>query len=223
MNRRIISLGVGHTYPDLLARLEKSLGAVGETATRRLCRDYPDGCPTLSEIPFGFKPWLFWEAYQQGCDQVLWLDSQVFTQRPLDPVWEKVGSDGHFFIGDAWNCGQFCSDAALEPLGITREEAWTIPQIWAKAVGLDFTHEKSIEFLAEWLRLSRDGVTFHGRAKRRNRPYDPAARVVYGHRHDQTAASVLVHRMELETTKPQGWIDLEPVDNKAILGVRRTL
>ncbi len=221
MTKRMITcLGVGAGYPSLAKRLGRSLDAVGETADVRICTQYPDGCPTHDDHPFAFKAWLLWEAYRNRYDQAIWLDSQVCAQQPLAPLWEKIDTDGHFFIGDGWTVGQWCTDEALASMKLTREDAWDIQLIWAKVICLDFRHEKSVEFLTEWHRMSTDGVTFPGPVELRERPYDPKARMVYGHRHDQTAASVLVHRLGMNTTPAPGWIELEPKDNTAILGAR---
>ena len=80
----------------------------------------------------------------------MWLDSSIVPLRPLSSLWKLIEKQGYWFSENlpqgrldlpCWNCGEWTCDSALGPLGITREEAFTIPHVIATAFGLDFSHQ----------------------------------------------------------------------------------
>jgi hypothetical protein len=123
-----------------------------------------------------------------------------------------------------------CSDAALAMMGVSREAARQIPQISAQRVGLDLRNKTSLQFLQEWHRASLDSVSFKGYTgpsseRDYHRVYnnidgftssDPA---VLGHRHDQTVASVIVHKLGMPWFRER---DGEAVVDKAFVHERST-
>jgi len=161
-------------------------------------QDYPPGSPSAREAHCAFKPYCFWEAQERGYEIVLWLDSSIAIKRPIDPLLECAGRQGYLFFRVFHSVGEYCKDDALEPLGITREESFAMPSCRACVMGLDLTHAVSREFLREWKTRAGDGVTFPGpkwsgvRGWPRTASPDPR---VKGHRHDQTAASVIAARL----------------------------
>lgn len=217
MRRAIVSLGTGRKFGGGLDRLERTLDAVGATCDRLLFREYPDGCPTHQQVPYAFKPYLLTEARRRGYDAAIWVDAAVCVAKPLDSAWNIIEKDGHLVIGDGWNLGQWSTETALRSFGITREEAWEIQLILAGILGLNFHAERSQRFLAEWKAFADDGKTFPGPATfpawldRPKRTVD--AHGVYGHRHDQTAASFLAfkYKMNLLPLSAKGpWVIYEP-------------
>ena len=63
--------------------------------------------------------------------------------------------------------------------------------------GLNFANPKAVEFFDRMVALSQDGVTFPGPWKNDGGSCSSNAGVL-GHRHDQTAMSVLRHQMGME-------------------------
>jgi len=193
MKRAVVCYGVGAWHPRGVARLVKSLSDVGEAAEPATWTEHPAGCPAHQDLPYAFKPWAMNYAMDMGFDQAIWVDASCWAIRPLWPLWQKITDDGYLLFLGGWTAGEWCTDAALEPLGVTREQALTIPAIHAGAIGLDFRNRMAREFLSEWMRLSLDGVTFPGPWSNKNNEASADPRVL-GHRHDQTAASVLAAR-----------------------------
>lgn len=215
MRRVVISLGVGRFYPKQVDRLEDSLKKLAPNDHWRLYREYPEGCPRHREVPYGFKPWLVKQAQADGYDSALWLDSKVWLHHSLEPLWAEIEAEGHAVLEDGWNCGQWTTDIALKNLAITRDEAWGIPQLYACVMGFHFANPRTVAFLDEWLRLSQDGETFQGPwrfPEYAGKPLPSAKdKVVFGHRHDQTAASILVWKMGMKMLPMGGkWFTAEP-------------
>ena len=165
---------------------------------------YPEGSPTHQQIPFAFKPFCFYEAFRRGYQLILWMDSSIIIKQPIEPLFELIERDGYLFFQEDHSVGQFCKDDALEPLGITREESFTIPSCFAGVIGLNLADQRSMEFLRQWKERACDGITFSGpkwsdvRGWPRTASQDPR---VNGHRHDQTAASVIALKLGMDRWK----------------------
>jgi len=180
--------------------MEQSADMVGftkdEDSDVMIFTTYPETCPPYHVRPFAFKPWCFRQAQKAGYEQILWMDSSHWFVRHPQPVFDWINEHGHYFIRDGWTTGEWCSDIALEPLGITREEAFEMLHLWAGIIGLDLRNDDARWFLDEWEKYSVDDRIFGG-------PESPSEGFisdypgVSGHRYDQTAASVLVHRRNL--------------------------
>jgi hypothetical protein len=159
---------------------------------------YPEGSPTSDEAFCAFKPFCFAEAKAQGYRLVLWLDAGVRIRASLDPLFASIERKGYLFFPEQHSVGEYCKDDALVPLGITRDESFTIPSCRSTVIGLDFATPRAAEFLRQWKERAGDGVSFPGpkwsgvNGWPRTASQDPR---VKGHRHDQTAASVIAHRL----------------------------
>lgn len=201
--RCIVNVATGPRYVDMQKRLIANFGKeMAITWTDSL----PYGCTTHELTPYAFKAHAVKYAITQGFDTVIWMDSSVVPVRPLDPLWELIESRGYWISNNPpFNCGQFTADSALGPLGITREEAFAIPHVIGTAFGLDFRHDIAHRFFNELLWLADDGRAFRGPWTNHNgeASADPRVR---GHRHDQTAMSVIAHRLGMQLTEPPKWI-----------------
>jgi len=162
---------------------------------------YPGGSPTHQQVPFAFKPFCFYEALKRGYQLILWMDSSIIIKQPLEPLFEMIERDGYLIFQEDHSVGQYCKDDALEPLGITREESFTMPSCSAGVIGLNLADPRSMEFLRQWKERACDGISFSGpkwsgvRGWPRTASQDPR---VNGHRHDQTAASVIALKLGMD-------------------------
>jgi hypothetical protein len=177
----------------------------------------PLSCPSHAQVPYAFKPYAIKAAADMGYRLLLWCDSSVYPVRPLDGAFEIMNELGYMFFPGGYNTGQWCSDEALEPLGVTREEAFEIPHMVAGCQGLDMSSAKARHYLNRYYQLANDGVTFAGnRAGKRfdrnhNHEVSDDDRVL-GHRHDQTAASVVAWKLGMRDWKPNVLMYLEKND-----------
>ena len=212
----VISLAKAETRScvlQLLDRLEKSLGRVKFKGDLLFWRDrYPANCPSHLEVPFAFKPLCFLEAKAMGYDLVLWLDASIIALRPIEPLFEKIRREGYLIFKNPLNCsvGQWCSDEALQAFPLDREDALKIPELSAAVMGLDLRNELALNFLNQWHAKALEGVVFRGVKENglTQKDYDdikwnkscrasPDSRVK-GHRHDQTAAGIIAHQLEMK-------------------------
>lgn len=198
MTRAVVNVATGD-YVRGQRRLQLHFGDLLECWTNIM----PSGCPPHSEVPYAFKAYALEAVRRKGADLVLWCDSSVYPIRSVEPLWALIEKQGYWFSANWWNNSAWCSDAALPLLGITREEAETQMHIAATAFGLNLRSEIGNKFLDEYLRLAGNG-SFCGpwRNHLGQASSDPK---VLGHRHDQTAASVICWRLWMELTLPPAW------------------
>jgi len=219
----VISLGVvgprppDHPIPAVknfgrgLERIRQDLVATGCPADFLAWENqYPAGSPTILNAPFAFKPFCFHEARLRGYDIILWLDSSIKIKRSPAPLFDRIQEDGYLMFKECHSVGEYCKDEALGPLEITRAEAFLMPSCRASVLGLNLTRNRSLEFLRCWKALASDGITFPGPKWSGVRGWPQTASAdprVKGHRHDQTAASVVARRLGMDDWKSMDLFD----------------
>jgi hypothetical protein len=149
------------------------------------------GWPTHKERPYAFKAYALREIANYGYMRLLWADSSIRQRGPLDRIWQHAKEHGVWFSHSGWMNYEWTAQEAYEPLGITIEENKTIQHVSATTFALDLEHPKGWAFLSEYYRLASKTQAFCG-------PWTGGIGVQ--HRHDQTAASVIVHRLGIPLT-----------------------
>ncbi len=151
-------------------------------------------CPTHQQIPYAFKAYALKKTFDKGYDVVLWVDASITLLQSFSKVLDHIVKYDYMLLLNGWSSGEWCSDAALKTLGITREESFTYPHIMACVMGFNTHDETNIKFLDEYLARAKDGITFRGDWKNDKQQVSKDKRVL-GHRHDQTAASIIAWRL----------------------------
>jgi hypothetical protein len=189
----------GTLFSDRLERWRTGFGRYGEGTHLEAFTELPPGSPEHTDVPYAFKAYAMQAMLRKGFTSVLWADSATVAVRSLAPLWEQVEGEGYWLADNfCWNCGEWTCDAALPLLGIGREEAFSIPQVAASAFALDFRNSLAIAFFSGLMRYARNGA-FRGPWTNEQGQASPDLRV-QGHRHDQTAASVMAWRLGMRLT-----------------------
>jgi hypothetical protein len=186
-------------------------------------------CPDHSVIPYAFKPHAMKYATSGGYSTLLWCDACIMPgARPLSDLWEKIERDGAWIANNGFTNYEWTADSAypdLFPVGwsngppsefdldITREVNRCIPHVVATAFGISLAHPLGRAVLNEYYRLANTNAfcgpwrnSLHPDAhydSKRSAPCGPAD--VRGHRHDQTALSVIAWRLGVELTNCPEW------------------
>jgi hypothetical protein len=169
----------------------------------------PPGSPGHQEKPFAFKAFALQEAAKRGYTTLLWADACMLPIRDLEPLWEKIEDDGYYICNNGWINGEWCADSAYTDLGISREDNWRVKHVVAGVFGIDLKQEIGRNILSEYARLAMTnafrGPTWNStnpqyRDKPGAAPCGPPE--VRGHRHDQTALSVIAWREGCRLTDP---------------------
>jgi hypothetical protein len=191
--------------------------------------ELPPGSPAHKDRPFAFKFYAIQEALNRGCSTILWADSSIVPIKPLASLWDLIEKQGYWLSANLphgksgvapWSTGTWTSDAALKPLGITRKESFQIPHVIGTAFGLDIRHPIAQQFLKAYGELA-EGTAFCGPTINDKGQASSDQRVM-GHRHDQTAASVIAYRLGMTLTIPPAWIvDGIPATQETVLEIHR--
>jgi len=212
----VVSLGTDHYFAREARRLEWSLKKHGEEH-RVFAAEYPPGCPNQSQIPMGYKPFLMQQAFDEDYDMVLWLDSKLTVLDKLDRMWEHIEEHGHFATNDGWKVGQWISDDALKWVGLTREEAFNIPETSTAFFGL---HKRNRAWLDEWERSAREKLwNVPSRAPFKGAKVELNRMEQFGSRGEQPIASSLFHKMNMELVPGTSWWCYEkaPENNELVV------
>lgn len=195
--RLVMTLGVGGNYALGVERCVAGLKANGYKGEVWAHTSYPEGCPTHQEMPYAFKAWLLERAIRAGFEQVLWLDAACVPVKSLARLWYEIERDGCALPFSPLSIGEWCSDACLEAMEVTREQVMAMkPSLWNCVCGLDLRQELPSELARRWCALRTDARIFGGPWTNEARQCSADARVK-GHRHDQTAMTILAYRLGL--------------------------
>lgn len=151
------------------------------------------GSPSHMENPYAFKWYAIEKVRKMGYRFVLWCDSVLKSVRPVEQLLPEITERGVYLPEDGWKCGQFANDRALEYFGVTRDEAMTIPSVWACFMGFDFANPRTHEYFHR-LKTACDAGIFRGRWGNTQKTESQDERCK-GHRHDQTCAELISYQM----------------------------
>ena len=193
----VVSVGVNgrEKYGDNAKQQEEMLNQLG-IQNKIWINEYPPESPDHSSMPYAFKYFAIKYAVDLGYKKILWLDSICRIKGDTKELVSILDSNGYFFPPDGWSVGQWCKDEALEPLGITREEAFTIPVLAAKHLGFNFDDSRNTELLKQFKYYIdyKKGDVFRGSWTNKKGEVSRNPKVL-GHRHDQTVLSVIAWRL----------------------------
>lgn len=210
--RKVVTVGTGHYVPGV-ARLTERMAGFGESV-RSWTNILPLGSPTHAARPYAFKAYALKIAAEEGAEMLLWCDASVVPIRPLARLWDQIEADGYWIARNGWDNSDWTADSAYPDLfpehfapGISYDEGFKraravnarIPHVVGTAFGLDIRHVDGRAFLVEYCRLAADTEAFCGPWK--NTPETPCGPpTTLGHRHDQTAMSVIAAKLGCKLT-----------------------
>lgn len=160
------------------------------------------GAKLHSENNYSFKPLAFSSAYTMGYRKLLWLDASMNIIKDLKPIFDIIDEDGYFFQDSGWMNSRWTNERAKEYFGT--DEGMMLS---SGVLGLNLNSTVGKDFLIAWLLAMSDGI-FNG---------DWAT-----HRHDQTCASIIAHKMGLKlqdgnTFMVYGKITEPTISNKTLV------
>jgi len=233
MRRAVVTVATGR-YRDGGRRLGKLLAEHGNCNYLLWTDPLPTDWPSHKEKPYAFKAWSLCEA-ARDYDLLIWADAAMIPIRSLEPLWERIEQDGYWMAVNGWTNYEWTADSAYVDLfpGVPIEEAReinkTFPQVVATSFGLNVRSEIGKEFLDEYYRLSNTNA-FCGPWSNANNPsapyYGPGGDYttapcgpadVLGHRHDQTAASMLAWKLKMKLTQCPEVFSYPPGNERTLL------
>jgi hypothetical protein len=200
-------------------RLARELRRFDPWTKQKFWQSIPGEWPKHKDRPYAFKSFAMMEASSTS-DLVLWCDSSIVPIRPMESFWEALDRDGYFLVENKEGMNyEWTADNAYQYLfpdmsiDEARKISRTVPQIVGGIIGVNVRSKVGKAFIEEYYRLAKDTDAFAGPWANLNYPnrtqYGGSTYTtapcgppdVKGHRHDQTAASVIAWRMGLKLSQ----------------------
>ncbi len=226
MKRAIVCVATTPHYRRGMKRLGEACLERKETCIQ--WTGEPDGSPSHADVPYAFKAYALQHAAEHA-DLLLWADACILPIRDMEPLWKRIEEQGYWFCNNGYSNYEWTAREAYDDLfsggfrpdnpqslcyDINRE----IKHVVATTFGLNVRHPKGAAFLREYFRLASTTRAFCGpwgniawKEADGSKPYSDPRNSRYalcgpadvrGHRHDQTAASVIAWRLGMELTDP---------------------
>lgn len=227
MSRVVVTVATGR-YAMGGLRLSGKLAKLHER--HLLWNKEPIGSPPHSKVPYAFKARAL-ELAAEESSTLLWADACIYPVQNLTRIWSHAETHGAWIAMNGWRNIEWTADSAYPDLQITRAENEGIPHVVATAFALSLAHPvgreifgqyvhlglKTRAFIGPWTNGPNEGPTLGHVA--RTAPCGPPG--VLGHRHDQTALSVLAWRAGVRLTHCPDFFAYgkvgDPVDPSTIL------
>lgn len=189
--RTVINVALGDGYAKGQARLLASLGIgvpkMTWTAWPRW--DYAKSTPYVA------KAAALECAIRAGHTSILWLDASVIVTGSLDPIFERMETEGVYLPTSGYNCAQTCNDRILDYFQIDRDTAEGIPDAATGCFGVSMEYPTGAQFAHLFIQAAKDGM-FEGSRLHAGQSKDP--RFLF-HRQDQSAAGLIAHQLGVKT------------------------
>ncbi len=202
----IATLAYGGWYPRGVARQIQKFAEVSPGFQHvSFVNVLPEGAPKRVEengvdyTAYCAKPFVLQEA-TRNADIVLLLDASIYPIQHIQPLIDHIHRHGYLFVAAGFTVGEWASDEALKYFNVKRDDMMSRPDLLSGCVGLDMRVTKARCLLKEWRAAWPTFPGPHSNLYSADQTYsyrnlgtaskDPRVR---GHRHDQTALSILAH------------------------------
>jgi len=220
LRRTAVNVSTGTTYRALQGRLNQKLGEFGNCEVKLWSEPLPKTWTSHREVPYRFKAHALRSV---DTDLILWLDSAILPLRSLEPLWQQIETVGYFIPANPgmWNY-EWTAMSAYDDLfpEISREAAIglnkRIPHCSSAAFGFNLNSWIGNRAYGEFSRLANTrafcGPWANANGPDKDRYQEEHLKKLYttapcgppdvrGHRHDQTALSVIAWRLGMNLDK----------------------
>ncbi len=205
MKRAVVCVATTDRYRRGMMRLSGALAGFNECGhSSGFYNAIPPSWPSHEDKPYAFKAYAMKQAANEGADLLLWTDACILPVRSMEPLWEKIEREGYWFCNNGYTNYEWTADSAYPDLfscdlATARAQNKIIPHVVATSFGLNLKSDIGKSFLDEYFRLASKTRAFCGPwSNTIQTPCGPPD--VRGHRHDQTAASVIAWRLGMKLT-----------------------
>ena len=203
----IVNVATGEHYRKGQQRLVAEAQRHATDCTTMCWKEIPETWPSHKDKPYAFKAYALKYAAEHGKDQLLWADACIVPVRSLEPIWEIAAKYGAWIGRNGYRNSEWTADSAYPDVfpGIDIHDAQkvndSVEHVVATAFALDLRHPTGRYMLEEYYRLASETRAFCGPWS--NTPKTPCGPPdVRGHRHDQTALSVIAWHAGVPLTSP---------------------
>jgi hypothetical protein len=197
--RAVVSVATGRYVPGL-QRLRSAV--LDQCNFIGWMNELPRECPPHSEKPYAFKAHALHAASLLGYTTLLWADACILPIRPMETLFAEIERKGYWICRNGFSNAEWTAPEAYKDLCVTPEENEDIEHVVATAFGVDLRFDIGREILSEYLRLARTNAFCGPWRYREGTRASRGDKEISGHRHDQTALSVIAHRLGCAMTDP---------------------
>ena len=142
--------------------------------------DLEGGSLKLAHVPYAFKPCFFKEAQKKGYEKVLWLDCSMIPVDTVQHTFDIIDKKGYICFEESHFIGPYMNEEVANEFGLSLEETHKIKSCLGGNIGINFSHEKGVEFFEKWHEAAQSPVAF------------------FSPRHDQNAIAIIIYQLGLE-------------------------
>lgn len=220
------------TPEDTIVNVATGKYVAGQNRLREACNEtginkqfwtdrLPFECPAHEDVPYAFKAFALKYCADSGWRRLLWCDASIIPIASLGPIWEHTAKHGVWLSRNGFSNYEWTAAEAYQYLfpGPTLRHACeinsTVDHVVATAFAIDISTTVGSLFLDMYFDLASKTRAFCGPHFNSNHPEGTKRAVraglkaapcgppdVQGHRHDQTAASVIAWRLGIPLTDP---------------------
>jgi hypothetical protein len=194
----LVSAAFGSPYLTLIRRLSKT---ADKFHVPLLYKTYSAGTPEADAIqhehknsPYCFKLKILMDIIgTRGYSRVVWADSAVYVVKDPQPFFDLLDDNPVLFLYGGDQLVQYVNEATLRQADVERKDlaAAKAELISGSLFGFDFEQEVARKFLEEWRWYETKGY-FKANGQKPDGTF-------VTHRHDEAVASVLLHKMGIES------------------------
>lgn len=163
---------------------------------------------------YAAKAFALGDLRRRGFDIGILLDAAFYPIRHIQPLVDHIAGQGYYLCDNGSTVGEWSTDRALDRMQLSRDDAMNITEASSYCVGMDFRTPEANVLVVEWCAAARLAMVIAGphtnvnaqpAVKGRNIGWCSADPRCKGHRHDQTALSIIAHRLGMNklTARPK--------------------
>lgn len=180
-----LSVAFGPRYIEQQTRLHQSLQAIHPEAKHFAWTDtYPPGSRLHKESLYGFKPHAVQYALDQGYKRIIWLDTAIVLQHPVDYYWSLTDQFGVLAAKDDNALSKCIGQKALDYYGNPNIEGMHL--VGGSLYVFDFNQPLCHRIFNRWLFAEEDGVF--------GSQQEQASGQINKHRHDESCMAMSLYK-----------------------------
>lgn len=180
-----LSVAFGPRYIEQQTRLHQSLQTVHPCINHIAWTDaYPPGSRLHKDSLYGFKPHAVQYALDQGYKRIVWLDTAIVLQQPIDYYWSLTGKFGVLAAKDDNALSKHIGQKALDYFGNPSLEGMHL--VGGSLYVFDFNLPLCYRIFNRWLFAEEDGMF--------GSQQEQSSGQANGHRHDESCMAMSLYK-----------------------------
>lgn len=180
-----LSVAFGPRYIEQQTRLHQSLQAIHPEAKHFAWTDtYPPGSRLHKESLYGFKPHAVQYALDQGYKRIIWVDTAIVMQQPVDYYWSLTNQFGVLAAKDDNVLSKCIGQRALDYYGNPNIEGMHL--VGGSLYVFDFNQPLCHRIFNRWLFAEEDGIF--------GSQQEQASGQINKHRHDESCMAMSLYK-----------------------------